>query len=227
MLITGFEKVSFIELPGKVSSIVFTQGCNFKCVYCHNYELIPLKPSNPVIPEQKVLDYLEKRKGYVDAVTVTGGEATLQPDLKKFLKKVKAMDYFIKLDTNGSNPEIVKELIDKKLVDYIAMDIKAPLDKYEGIVQLPVNQENLKKSIKLIMDFGSYEFRTTVYPSLTADDFHAMGKTIEGAKLYFIQQFRSKETLAANDVEPYKKEKLYEFADIMKNYVKKVEVRGI
>ena len=227
MKIAGFEKTSFIELPGKVSSIIFTQGCNYKCVYCHNYELIPLEATNPLISEEEILSYLQKRKGLVDAVTVTGGEATLQPDLKEFLKKVKAMNYFIKIDTNGSNPGIVKELIDEKLVDYVAMDIKASLEKYDDIVQMQVNKENIKKSVKLLMDFGSYEFRTTVYPSLTADDFHKIGELIKGANIYFIQQFRNKETLAASDVEPYKKEKLFEFAGIMKNYVKKVEVRGI
>ena len=227
MKIAGFEKVSFIELPGKVSSIVFTQGCNYKCVYCHNYELIPLEPQNPLVTEQEIWNYLNKRKGYVDAVTVTGGEPTLQPDLKQFLKKLKDAGFYVKLDSNGTNPHILKEILDEKLADYVAMDIKASLEKYDDIVQMPVNKENIKKSVKLLMDFGSYEFRTTVYPSLTADDFHKIGELIKGANIYYIQQFRNKETLAASDVEPYKREKLYEFADIMKNYVKKVEVRGL
>ncbi len=227
MKIAGFEKVSFIELKGKVSSIIFTQGCNYKCVYCHNYNLIPLESETGLIDEKEVWDYLEKRKGYVDAVTVTGGEPTLQPDLKDFLRKLKDMGFYVKLDSNGTNPGILKEILDEGLADYVAMDIKASLEKYDEIVQMPVNKENIKKSIKLLMDFGSYEFRTTVFPSLTADDFHKIGELIKGANIYFVQQFRNKETLAASDVEPYKKEKLYEFADIMKKYVKKVEVRGL
>jgi len=227
MNIAGFEKVSFIELPGKVSSIVFTQGCNYKCVYCHNFNLIPFETNKNLINEEKIFDYLEKRRGFVDAVTVTGGEPTLQSDLKQFLKKIKELGYFVKLDSNGTNPIILKEVIDEGLVDYIAMDIKASLEKYDEIVQTKVNEQNIKKSIKLLMNFGSYEFRTTVFPSLDSSDFHKIGELIKGADVYFIQQFRNKNTLAAGDVEPYSKQKLFEFADIMKNYVKKVTVRGI
>ena len=226
MKIAGFEKVSFIEYPGKSSSVVFTQGCNYKCVYCHNFELIPIEEKGK-ISENEIFDYLEERKGLIDSITITGGEPTLQPDLIEFLKKIKERNLLIKFDSNGTNPEMLKKIIDEKLVDYIAMDIKSSLEGYEKIVQLPINKENVAKSIKMIMDFGNYEFRTTVYPGLVADDFEKIGELIKGADNYYLQQFRNEHTLAAGDAEPYSEVKLKEFQQIMKKYVKKVEIRGI
>jgi len=226
MKIAGFEKVSFIEYPGKSSSIVFTQGCNFKCVYCHNFELIPVEEKGK-IKEDEIFDYLKEREGLIDAVTITGGEPTLQSDLIEFLKKIKEKKLLIKLDSNGTNPEMLKKIIDEKLVDYIAMDIKTSLENYEKIIQNSINEENVKKSIKMIIDFGNYEFRTTIYPSLVTSDFHKIGELIKGADNYYLQQFRNEHTLAAGDAEPYSEEKLKEFQEIMKKYVKKVEIRGL
>lgn len=225
MKIAGFEKVSFIEYPGKSSSVVFTQGCNYKCVYCHNFELIPIEEGK--ISEDEIFNYLEERKGLIDSVTVTGGEPTLQPDLIEFLKKIRKRNLLIKLDSNGTNPELLKKIIDEKLVDYIAMDIKSSLEGYEKIVQCKINQENIVKSIRMIMDFGNYEFRTTVYPGLIADDFEKIGELVKGADNYYLQQFRNEHTLSAGDAEPYSEEKLKEFQEIMQKHVKKVEIRGL
>jgi anaerobic ribonucleoside-triphosphate reductase activating protein len=157
--------------------ILFTQGCNFRCPYCHNPELIEFKPHNP-IEQEEVLSFLEKRRGKLDAVSITGGEPTLQPDLIDFLEKIKSMNYLIKLDSNGSHPEILEKIVEKGVVDYLAMDVKGPLKKYQEVVNSNVNADKIKESISLIMNSGlDYEFRTTVVKSqLSPEDIVEIGK---------------------------------------------------
>ncbi len=226
MEIAGFEKLSFIDYPGKACSIVFTPRCNFRCPYCHNFEII--NGSQHLIPEKEVFSFLEKRKGVIDAVEITGGEPTLQFDLIEFIEKVRELGFLIKLDTNGSNPKMLKQILDLGIVNYVAMDVKAPLKKYELIAGVKVDEKAIASSIGLIMKKApEYEFRTTVFPALKEQDFHEIGELIKGAEKYYLQQFRNKHTLAANHVVPYPPKKLKEFAEIMKAYVKKVEIRGI
>ncbi len=199
MIIGGFQKFSLIDYPGKISCIVFTQGCNFRCPYCHNPELIP---STPVvkIKEETILSFLEKRKGKIDAVVITGGEPTMQQDLLKFIQKIKEMGYLIKLDTNGSNPEMLEIIINHGLVDYIAMDIKAPLEKYKEATHSVIGPEKIKRSVRMIMNSDiRYEFRTTVVKSqLTGKDIINIGKLIEGVELYILQKFIPTKTLDPN-----------------------------
>ncbi|HRR41920.1 MAG TPA: anaerobic ribonucleoside-triphosphate reductase activating protein, partial [Syntrophales bacterium] len=135
MNIGALQKFSLIEYPGKICAIVFTQGCNFRCPYCHNRELVDPEAYGPTITESDVFSFLEKRKKKLDAVTVTGGEPTLQPDIFSFLEKLKTMGYLTKVDSNGSHPEVLKKLIDSRLVDYIALDVKAPLARYREITR--------------------------------------------------------------------------------------------
>lgn len=191
MIIGGFQRFSLIDYPGKICAIVFTQGCNLRCPYCQNPELIDFKRAVGFIPEEEIFSFLKKRKGKLDAVEITGGEPTLQPDLLEFLKKIKNMGYLIKLDSNGTHPEILEQIIYRNLVDYFAMDIKAPLEKYEGVVNAKVDTDKIKYSIGLIKNSSvDYEFRTTVVKSLLSEeDIIEIGKLIKGVNLYILQKF--------------------------------------
>ncbi|WP_372519568.1 anaerobic ribonucleoside-triphosphate reductase activating protein [Candidatus Ruminimicrobiellum ovillum] len=171
MRIGGLQKFSFIDFPNKTAAIIFTQGCNFRCAYCHNPELIYPNMYQVPMPEEQIFAFLESRRNQLDAVVITGGEPTLQPDLIDFIKKVKAMGFLVKLDSNGSNPEVLEQIINQKLVDFIAMDIKAPFDKYNLVCCVPVNIENIKRSIELIKNSGiDFLFRTTYDKSKLFDE---------------------------------------------------------
>ncbi|MBA4422726.1 MAG: anaerobic ribonucleoside-triphosphate reductase activating protein [Syntrophus sp. (in: bacteria)] len=197
MKIGGLQRVSLNDYPGKICATVFTQGCNFRCPYCHNPELVDPGQYVPVIPEEEVLSFLDNRRGRLEAVTMSGGEPTLQNDLGKFLGELKNMGYLVKVDTNGSNPDVLSTLIDKRLVDYIAMDIKGPLKRYRQIVSVKVDASRIRKSIQLITTSGiEHEFRTTVVRSqLGLDDLVSMAKTIKRARLYVLQSFIAMKTL--------------------------------
>lgn len=198
MHIGGFQRFSLIEYPTKISAIVFTQGCNFRCPYCHNPELVDPRFFEQPIAEEAVFSFLEKRKGKIDAISITGGEPTLQEDLTEFIRRIKSMGYLVKLDTNGSNPEVLEQIIGEGLVDYIAMDIKAPLSRYREVVEREIDGEIIRKSIDIIASSGvSYEFRTTlVKPLLSKQDILDIGKTIKGIRNYILQRFVPSKTLA-------------------------------
>lgn len=166
MEIGGLQKISLIDYPGRIGAIVFTRGCNFRCPYCHNPELVDPVRYAPLLPEAEVLAFLEKRRGKLEAVTVTGGEPTLQKDLEGFLQKVKAMGYLAKLDTNGSNPEMLERLLRGGQVDYLALDVKGPLDQYGRIAKTRVDTAKIARSIELVSASAvEHEFRTTVVRS--------------------------------------------------------------
>jgi pyruvate formate lyase activating enzyme len=198
MKIGGLQRVSLIDYPGKISAIIFTQGCNFRCTYCHNPQLVDPERYGPIIPVEEVLSFLDKRKGKLEAVTVTGGEPTLQPDLEKLLEGLKKRGLLAKLDTNGSKPDILEKVIHKGLVDYLAMDIKGPLEKYQQIASVAVDTSKIKRSIKIIMASGiKYEFRTTVArPHLGLQDLVSIAKLIKQARLYVLQPCISINALA-------------------------------
>ena len=191
MKIGGLQKVSLIDYPGKISAIIFTQGCNFRCPYCHNPELVDPDLYTECQSDEDVFSFLKKRRGKLDAVTITGGEPTIQHDLATFTKNIKKLGYLVKIDTNGSRPEIVNDLITRKLADYIAMDVKGPLRKYEMLTRSHVEEDKIQQSIAIIMASGiPYEFRTTVLKSqLDMDDVLEIGKLIRNANLYVLQQF--------------------------------------
>lgn len=191
MKIGGLQKVSLMDYPGKIGAIVFTQGCNFRCPYCHNPELVDPGRYQECLPEEEFFSFLEKRRGKIEAITVTGGEPTIQNDLPPFIERIKAMGYLIKLDTNGSHPEVLEELIRHELLDYIAMDIKAPYAKYAAITRTPIKEETISRSIGIIMAAGiPSEFRTTVVKSqLDEADLLAIGDLIVNARLYALQRY--------------------------------------
>jgi pyruvate formate lyase activating enzyme len=197
MEIGGLQRVSLNDYPGKICATVFTQGCNFRCAYCHNPELVDPDRYGLLLPEKEVLSFLSKRRGKLEAVTVTGGEPTLQKDLARFLGELKAMSYLVKLDTNGSNPDTLSALINQRLVDYIAMDFKGPFEKYRQISSAEVDVSRIRRSIQLMATSCiAYEFRTTVVRSqLGFEDFVSMVKEIRQARLYVLQPFVAHKTL--------------------------------
>lgn len=229
--IKGFIQTSLIDYPGKIASIVFFPRCNFSCSFCFNPEMVRDSEELREINPQEVFDYIESQRKWIDGVCLTGGEPTLQEGLMDFISEIKKMGFLVKLDTNGTNPEVLKKLLEKKLLDYVAMDIKAPLEKYEKVAGCKVNLENIKKSVELIRSSGiEYEFRTTVVPKqLDKDDIRAIGEWLDGSKRYFLQQFRPEKTLdkSFQGKSQYTPEQLKEFTDSIKNHFEKVEVRGI
>jgi pyruvate formate lyase activating enzyme len=199
MRIAGLQKNSMVDFPGKISAVVFTQGCNMNCGYCHNRRLIKSTGENEIYDEESVLAFLEKRRGLLDGVVVSGGEPTLQKDLRYFIERVRKMGYKIKLDTNGTNPECLRELIGSSLLDYVAMDIKAPLCKYGQICCSPVNIVKVTESIEILKSsFIEYEFRTTYTPELDDDDLRDISRIIKGAKKYVLQQYREVDRTEGN-----------------------------
>jgi pyruvate formate lyase activating enzyme len=217
MKIGGLQKISLIDYPGRISAIVFTQGCNFRCPYCHNPELVDPAQYGPILSEEEVISFLEKRRGKLDAVTVTGGEPTLQPDLDRFLQEIKGMGYLTKIDTNGSNPDVLERLIRGRLVDYLAMDVKGPLKKYERIANVKVKTAKIRRSIELITASGiEHEFRTTVVRSqLDHEDLIVTAELLKKG-LYILQSFVPAKSLDHEFLTEisYSPE---EFADIQKN----------
>ncbi len=228
MLIGGLQKFSMIDYPGKTCAIVFTVGCNFRCPYCHNPELQD-GVGCQIWNEEDVLNFLETRKGKLDAVTITGGEPTLHDDLPDFLRKIKAMGFLIKLDSNGTRPRMLKKIFKEGLVDYHAMDIKGSYEKYSMVSGVVVDRVSIEKSIKLIMDMvPDYEFRTTIVKSqLAKEDFHGIGELIKGAKRYYLQKFIPSKTLDKNFMNEttYSDEEFEELREIMLKYVDECKVR--
>jgi pyruvate formate lyase activating enzyme len=195
MLIKGFQKLSMIDYPGKASSVIFLFGCNFRCPFCHNPELLDEKKALEVktYEEKEVLEYLDENVGFLDGVVITGGEPTIWPELPELIKKIYEFGLKVKLDTNGTNPEILQLLLDKKLVDFVAMDIKSCFENYEKITNSKVDLEKIKKSIEIVKKFPDYEFRLTVAPGITKDDIIKLGdyfKKVGANKVFVLQQFR-------------------------------------
>lgn len=228
MLIGGLQKSSLIDYPEKISAIIFTQGCNFKCPYCHNPELISGKQQTG-IDEVQILNFLASRQGKLDGVVITGGEPTLHKDLPEFIKQIKILGFSVKLDTNGTNPEMLESLIHENLIDYVAMDIKAPIEKYKEIVCADVNTDNILKSIDILKKSDiDYEFRTTVIKSqLLTEDFENIGKLIKNSEKYYLQRFVPTKTLNKKFLqeETYSDEEFIPIISNLKNYIKYIGLR--
>jgi len=197
MKIGGLQRVSLIDYPGKISATVFTQGCNFLCPYCHNPDLVDPARYGPPVPEDQVISFLNRRRGKLEAVTITGGEPTLQKNLIRFLETLKEIGYPTKVDTNGSKPDVLETLICKRLVDYLAMDIKGPLQRYAQIASTEVDTSKIKRSIDLITTSGiEHEFRTTVVRSqIGLKDLLSIAELIDKSSLYVLQPFIPTKTL--------------------------------
>ena len=190
MVIAGIQKLTLLDYPGKTALLVFAQGCNFRCPFCHNKDLIK-RNSVSNIDKNEIISYLKKRKKLLDGVCITGGEPLINSDIMDFIKEIKNLGYLVKIDTNGSNPEMLKKLVDENMIDYIAMDIKTDFSNYDKLSGVnDVNTENIKQSIKLIKSSGvDHEFRTTIVKEYhSIDEFTKIGELIKGAKKYFLQK---------------------------------------
>lgn len=207
-IIDGFDKLTLLNYPDKVACTIFTKGCNFKCPYCHNSSLISLDKVNDKYEE--VISYLNKRKGILDGVCITGGEPLIHKSTKDLIKEIKEMGFLVKLDTNGSNPAMLKELIDEKLIDYVAMDIKNTFDKYEMTIGCRTNIDNIKRSIEIIENSNiDYEFRTTIVKELhTIDDIKGIVSMLNKKSKYYIQNFRNSDGVLNKNLNGFTKEEL-------------------
>ena len=234
-MISGLQKMTLLDYPGKVACTVFTQGCNFRCPFCHNSDLLGAEGSYRVETEE-LMAFLKKRVGLLDAVCITGGEPTLQKDLPDLLEQIKALGYLVKLDTNGTRPQVVKELVERKLVDYVAMDIKNGPDRYSETAGLPrMELTALEETMQFLME-GSvdFEFRTTVVAELhSAEDMQEIGRWLQRlspdkkpAKLY-LQAYADRDSVLVGGLSAHSKETMQEFRDILAPYADIVELRGI
>ncbi|OGC36289.1 anaerobic ribonucleoside-triphosphate reductase activating protein [candidate division WS6 bacterium RIFOXYD1_FULL_33_8] len=231
MLITGFQKSTLLDYPGKVAALIFTYGCNLRCEYCHNPELVTIPcVQSTVIPEEYIFSFLKQRNELLDAVAITGGEPTLQKDLITFIQKIKDLDLLVKLDTNGTNSKIVKEILDLDIVDYWAMDIKYEEEIYKQNLKGKIEYEEIEKSIELLMNMAKdYEFRTTYVKGIhTLNSAKGIGRLIKGSKRYYIQNFRPGKTInpGLNNTNSFTPDELIDIEKIVKKYVKEVEIRN-
>lgn len=226
--IGGFQKSSLIDYPGKISAVIFSQGCNFKCPYCHNPELI-LNGRENSIKFSRLIEFLKSRKDQLDGVVITGGEPTLHKNLPEFIRQIKKIGFSVKLDTNGTNPQMLQELLDKKLINYVAMDIKAPIEKYEEVVNSKISTDNVLKSIKILKNSNvDYEFRTTVVKSqFLSQDFEKIGEMIQGAKKYYLQRFLPTKTLDESflNEQTYSDEEFGSIINTLEKYVSEIKLR--
>lgn len=230
MLIKGLQKLTLLDYPGKTACTIFTGSCNFRCPFCHNSELV-LAPSDvESIPIDEVFAFLEKRRTLLDGVCITGGEPTLQSDLIEFIGKIKSFGYAIKLDTNGYEPEKLKEIIDSGMVDYIAMDIKSSPRNYaraSGIEGLDFSR--IERSVKLIAASGiEHEFRTTVvHPLHSKQDFIEIGRWLKGEERYFLQQFVDSGSVLCEGMSAASEEDMHEFLNAVREFIPNAQLRGM
>ena len=229
MVISGLEKMSLVDYDGFVSATIFTGGCNFRCGFCHNSPLVLGYKDLPVINEDEILNYLNKRKGLLDGVCISGGEPTLQKDLPAFIEKVKNLGYSVKLDTNGTNPALVKNLWESGLVDYFATDIKADKETYPKIIGIDgYDTKNVEKTVEyFITNNVNHELRTTLIKEFhTPTVMENIGKWIKGAKKYFLQKFIESENCISLGFSEVEKEKAEEYKNILTPFVKNTNLRG-
>lgn len=233
MKIRGFIDTSFVDWDGKISSVVFTEGCNLRCTFCYNFGLVFHPEKFDPIPAGHILNYLGENSDFLDGVCITGGEPTLQKDISAFCKKIKSLGLKVKLDTNGSNPGVLEKLIRERCVDYVAMDLKAPLvkEKYAGVAGVSLNGafDDIKRSVKIIMGSGvDHEFRTTVVPGVhTKGDIEDMARSIKGARRYHLQKFQPHTRFEElNENSPQSDDEMEEFATIARKHIQQVEWRG-
>lgn len=224
MHIGGMVKNSFVDFPNTLACVFFTTGCNMRCWYCHNSHLFDAAPK---VSEQEALDFLKERKTFLEGVVISGGEPTLQPDLKAFITKIKKLGFQVKLDTNGSHPDILIDLVQSGLLDYVAMDIKAPLAKYEKVVGKVDFLQNVARSRDfLLQNLVDYEFRTTFSPDLTLADLELLCNEIKDAENFSLQRCVLPDKVR-NRMQEKSFEEMKEGEEIAKKYVKNVLLKGV
>ena len=230
MEIYGLQKVTLLDYPDKVACTVFTGGCNFRCPFCHNKMLVENRDLEPVITMEGFFEFLKKRKGILDGVCITGGEPLLQPDLEKFLNEIKRLGYLTKVDTNGSRADTLKDLVSKRLVDYVAMDVKNARERYGETVGLDLYpMKDIEETVEyLLKEPVDYEFRTTVVREFHGEkEFESIGKWIANPKRYYLQGFEASEDVLVPGLHGYDRENLERFAEILRKNMNFVEIRGI
>jgi len=229
--IKGIQKTTLVDFEPYVSSTIFLGGCNWRCGFCHNRNIVLEPDKVDTIAEEDVLNVLKERKGFIDGVCITGGEPTLYKELPELIKKIKIMGLKVKLDTNGTNPGMVSELIDKKLIDYVALDIKSAKEGYEKAAGAEVDMAKIEGSIKIIRESGiDYEFRTTVFPGLDNKSMKDIGEWLKGGRRFVLQQFENDVQMideSFKNKKPLPPEKLREFSRILKPYFEEVKIKGI
>ncbi|MBQ8293731.1 MAG: anaerobic ribonucleoside-triphosphate reductase activating protein [Bacilli bacterium] len=228
MKICGLQKVTLLDFPGHVACTVFLGGCNFDCPFCYNSSLIR-NDGLELLSKEELFDFLRRRKGILDGVAITGGEPLLHKEIVDFIKEIRELGFKIKLDTNGSFPSVLKHLMDSNLVDYVAMDIKNALDKYETTIDCKLNLSKIEESISLLINGNvDYEFRTTVVKEFhDIADFEKIGKLIKGAKRYYLQSYQYKDSVRCKDLSPMTKESLQLCLNKVKDYVEYASLREI
>jgi len=230
--IKGFIETSLVDWDGKVVSVIFLPGCNFRCPYCQNMGLVQHPEKYLTVPENKIFDYLESHRSFIDGICITGGEPTIHRNkgLTEFIRKIKTMGFLVKLDTNGSDPGYIKELVSHQLVDFIAMDVKAPLESYGRAVDVKVDTEAIKETIRFLLQGKiDYEFRTTVVPTITGiDEIEGIAKLIAGAGKYVLQQFEPDhcEDIQLKKLKPFDADTISKMTDIARKYAANVAYRG-
>ena len=230
MKLYGMEKLSLVDFDGKITCTIFTGGCNFACPFCHNSSLVLNPTLNQELPFQEVIDYLTLRRKMVDAVCITGGEPTLYPDLKDYFKIFKDMGFITKLDTNGTNPKMIKELVEEGLVDYVAMDVKNSFASYFKTIGVESTRllEKVKESINYLLEgHVDYEFRTTIVDELHSDeDIAQLAQMLKGAKRYYLQKFKASEYCIKQGLHEVKIEDAKRFVETLKENISDVNLRG-
>ncbi len=228
--IKGIQKTSLIDYQPYTSAVIFIGGCNFRCPYCQNGDLVLRFKDLPTLSEKEICDFLKSKLKWLDAAVITGGEPTMYKELVDLIREIRKLGLKVKLDTNGTNPDMLWDMIEEGLLDYVAMDIKAPKSSYENVTILPVEIEKISKSVSLIMNSNiDYEFRTTVVPKLVSkDDMLRIAEWIDGAKRFAIQQFRAARGIldkAYEKEEAYKRSEITEIKKIMKPYIDEIIIR--
>jgi pyruvate formate lyase activating enzyme len=228
MVFGGIEKFTLIDYPGKIACMAYTIGCNFRCPYCHNPELVD-ETVETKIPEQELFNFLDTRRGMIEGVVITGGEPTMHDDLPEVMREIKNRGFLVKLDSNGTHPEMLREVIEQKLVDYIAMDIKSPLASYGRVAARPVDTAAIQQSIALLIASPlEYEFRTTLVKGmLSPRDIQQIGREIQGAKRYVLQKFVSTKILNPQFKHKvsYSDDEMKEFQEMLNVYVENCHIR--
>lgn len=227
MRLGGLQKLTLLDFPGHVACTVFTQGCNFRCPFCHNTPLVT-GSDDPDYPLDEFFRFLQKRQGLLDGVAITGGEPLLQRDIPDFIRRIRALGYAVKLDTNGAFPALLRELIDEQLVDYVAMDIKNSPEKYEQTAGVSGILPAVQESVALLKEHRvDYEFRTTLVDELhEPEDFTAIGRWLSGTKHYFVQSFVDSGAILADGMHAASKEKTLQCLKEVRSYLPEAALRG-
>ena len=229
MKICGLNKTTLLDYPGCVAATIFVGGCNFRCPFCHNGDLVLHSGKMDSYSQEEIFAFLKKRKNVLEGVCVTGGEPTLCKELPEFIGEIKKLGYKVKLDTNGSNPEMLKELVENGVVNYVAMDIKAPMENYDKVSGMTVDVKKIEQSVALLKNGKvPYEFRTTVVKELhTKEDFEKIGQWLMGAERYYLQSYQETDKNISKGYSALTKDELLEIAELLKKYIKNVELRSV